>query len=196
MRAGNVRPIALHFIPDCKKYRALNGKIAHRCPVHIRVIGRRTASHGKAGNGLSLTRRESASRHLGEPVARPVGGRASQHSSAHAAPEEIARNTCGRRPARQRPHLNRAPRCPADTQMVHRGAAAGSQSAQKAPNERPRLSRTAQNNDFNGVFPMVLRERIELSASPLPRECSTTELPQRLGGPGPAGAGSRRALPV
>jgi hypothetical protein len=24
----------------------------------------------------------------------------------------------------------------------------------------------------------VLRERIELSASPLPRECSTTELPQ------------------
>jgi hypothetical protein len=25
---------------------------------------------------------------------------------------------------------------------------------------------------------MVLRERIELSASPLPRECSTTELPQ------------------
>ena len=42
---------------------------------------------------------------------------------------------------------------------------------------------------------MVLRERIELSTSPLPRECSTTELPQRLGGPGPAGAGSRRALP-
>src|SRR6516165_1611200 len=28
---------------------------------------------------------------------------------------------------------------------------------------------------------MVLRERIELSASPLPRECSTTELPQRDG---------------
>ena len=26
---------------------------------------------------------------------------------------------------------------------------------------------------------MVLRERIELSTSPLPRECSTTELPQR-----------------
>ncbi len=25
---------------------------------------------------------------------------------------------------------------------------------------------------------MVLRERIELSTSPLPRECSTTELPQ------------------
>ena len=25
---------------------------------------------------------------------------------------------------------------------------------------------------------LVLRERIELSASPLPRECSTTELPQ------------------
>lgn len=28
---------------------------------------------------------------------------------------------------------------------------------------------------------MVLRERIELSTSPLPRECSTTELPQRTG---------------
>src|SRR5215470_4591952 len=28
---------------------------------------------------------------------------------------------------------------------------------------------------------MVLRERIELSTSPLPRECSTTELPQRAG---------------
>ena len=28
---------------------------------------------------------------------------------------------------------------------------------------------------------MVLRERIELSTSPLPRECSTTELPQRRG---------------
>src|SRR5688572_4585101 len=28
---------------------------------------------------------------------------------------------------------------------------------------------------------MVLRERIELSASPVPREGSTTELPQRLG---------------
>src|SRR5690606_37624728 len=27
---------------------------------------------------------------------------------------------------------------------------------------------------------LVLRERIELSTSPLPRECSTTELPQRL----------------
>lgn len=27
---------------------------------------------------------------------------------------------------------------------------------------------------------MVLRERIELSTSPLPRECSTTELPQHL----------------
>jgi hypothetical protein len=27
---------------------------------------------------------------------------------------------------------------------------------------------------------MVLRERIELSTSPLPRECSTTELPQPL----------------
>ena len=26
---------------------------------------------------------------------------------------------------------------------------------------------------------MVLRERIELSTSPLPRECSTTELPQQ-----------------
>jgi hypothetical protein len=43
---------------------------------------------------------------------------------------------------------------------------------------------------------MVLRERIELSASPLPRECSTTELPQRLGDPGPPKAGMRRALPV
>ena len=29
---------------------------------------------------------------------------------------------------------------------------------------------------------MVLRERIELSTSPLPRECSTTELPQRRAG--------------
>src|SRR5690606_42123211 len=29
---------------------------------------------------------------------------------------------------------------------------------------------------------MVLRERIELSTSPLPRECSTTELPQRDSG--------------
>jgi hypothetical protein len=28
---------------------------------------------------------------------------------------------------------------------------------------------------------MVLRERIELSTSPLPRECSTTELPQQAG---------------
>src|SRR5271166_6481423 len=28
---------------------------------------------------------------------------------------------------------------------------------------------------------LVLRERIELSTSPLPRECSTTELPQRAG---------------
>ena len=27
---------------------------------------------------------------------------------------------------------------------------------------------------------MVLRERIELSTSPLPRECSTTELPQQV----------------
>ncbi len=27
---------------------------------------------------------------------------------------------------------------------------------------------------------MVLRKRIELSTSPLPRECSTTELPQHL----------------
>ncbi|ESY92910.1 hypothetical protein X741_18500 [Mesorhizobium sp. LNHC229A00] len=27
---------------------------------------------------------------------------------------------------------------------------------------------------------LVLRERIELSTSPLPRECSTTELPQPL----------------
>jgi hypothetical protein len=33
--------------------------------------------------------------------------------------------------------------------------------------------------DFNGLG-MVLRERIELSTSPLPRECSTTELPQPL----------------
>jgi hypothetical protein len=33
--------------------------------------------------------------------------------------------------------------------------------------------------DFNGLE-MVLRERIELSTSPLPRECSTTELPQPL----------------
>ena len=32
---------------------------------------------------------------------------------------------------------------------------------------------------FLNVF-MVLRERIELSASPLPRECSTTELPQQI----------------
>jgi hypothetical protein len=32
---------------------------------------------------------------------------------------------------------------------------------------------------------MVLRERIELSTSPLPRECSTTELPQRAGSAGP-----------
>ena len=31
---------------------------------------------------------------------------------------------------------------------------------------------------------MVLRERIELSTSPLPRECSTTELPQRRKGKG------------
>ena len=36
---------------------------------------------------------------------------------------------------------------------------------------------------------MVLRERIELSTSPLPRECSTTELPQQAG----VGPGSRRA---
>ena len=28
---------------------------------------------------------------------------------------------------------------------------------------------------------MVLRERIELSTSPLPRVCSTTELPQHTG---------------
>lgn len=28
---------------------------------------------------------------------------------------------------------------------------------------------------------MVLRERIELSTSPLPMECSTTELPQQCG---------------
>ena len=28
---------------------------------------------------------------------------------------------------------------------------------------------------------LVLRERIELSTSPLPRECSTTELPQQAG---------------
>ena len=33
---------------------------------------------------------------------------------------------------------------------------------------------------------MVLRERIELSTSPLPRECSTTELPQRAGRSGNA----------
>jgi hypothetical protein len=32
----------------------------------------------------------------------------------------------------------------------------------------------------------VLRERIELSTSPLPRECSTTELPQRAGRSGNA----------
>ena len=30
-------------------------------------------------------------------------------------------------------------------------------------------------------FKMVLQERIELSTSPLPRECSTTELLQRTG---------------
>ena len=42
---------------------------------------------------------------------------------------------------------------------------------------------------------MVLRERIELSTSPLPRECSATELPQPfvlpLRGPGRAPAGRR-----
>jgi hypothetical protein len=37
----------------------------------------------------------------------------------------------------------------------------------------------------------VLRERIELSTSPLPRECSTTELPQQVadGGAGPGADG-------
>ena len=45
---------------------------------------------------------------------------------------------------------------------------------------------------------MVLLERIELSASPLPRECSTTELQQRdhrKRPRGQAGRGSGRALP-
>ena len=39
------------------------------------------------------------------------------------------------------------------------------------------LCRARLSVDFHVVL-LVLRERIELSASPLPRECSTTELPQ------------------
>ena len=39
--------------------------------------------------------------------------------------------------------------------------------------------------DINGLTRrrLVLLERIELSTSPLPRECSTTELPQRVDDP-------------
>ncbi len=43
---------------------------------------------------------------------------------------------------------------------------------QPAPSEAPRAVRSK----------MVLPERIELSTSPLPRECSTSELRQRLSG--------------
>jgi hypothetical protein len=41
---------------------------------------------------------------------------------------------------------------------------------------------------------LVLRERIELSTSPLPRECSTTELPQlsECGGLLPYQSGKRK----
>jgi hypothetical protein len=51
-----------------------------------------------------------------------------------------------------------------------------------------RQTETQTTPDFSRFWPgcswsvepelLVLRERIELSASPLPRECSTTELPQ------------------
>jgi hypothetical protein len=40
---------------------------------------------------------------------------------------------------------------------------------------------------------MVLRERIELSTSPLPRECSTTELPQPMAGLLPYRTAKRKA---
>jgi hypothetical protein len=41
------------------------------------------------------------------------------------------------------------------------------------------MQRTKGANKDDG-WKLVLRERIELSTSPLPRECSTTELPQPL----------------
>ena len=44
-----------------------------------------------------------------------------------------------------------------------------------------------------GAEKMVLRERIELSTSPLPRECSTTELPQHSIVAGGHRTGARRA---
>lgn len=42
--------------------------------------------------------------------------------------------------------------------------------------------RSIRVKDFWGKEYLVLRERIELSTSPLPMECSTTELPQRFDG--------------
>jgi hypothetical protein len=42
-------------------------------------------------------------------------------------------------------------------------------------------SEAAHAKTFDPSFLLVLRERIELSTSPLPRECSTTELPQHAG---------------
>jgi hypothetical protein len=71
-----------------------------------------------------------------------------------------------------------------------------------------RQTETQTTPDFSRFWPgcswsvepelLVLRERIELSASPLPRECSTTELPQRLiarpwASPSPCGTQQRDA---
>ncbi len=47
--------------------------------------------------------------------------------------------------------------------------------------QKPIAPENRSNVRQNRACSLVLRERIELSTSPLPRECSTTELPQRAG---------------